>query len=344
MKPQIGIVHMGLPNDPLVNALLKACYRKNIPACLYDLGDLCMEDATVAATVWDGEQQRKVTVPVPPISDCRFATYNNYRAKRRNCLEQLKWLRENTLLTEGRGLLKGDLMQRILTSELSAYGIPTYPAKTYRDVLFYISLLKSCIIKPSGGRKGYMVIGAEQRADGVYCVTAEGTQPLTAEYWKNYIALAESANLGIPLIQPRLNFTLPDGRSLDFRVLTAKGAQGTWEVVKISGSVGDDPLVSNISQGGVTMQPEEVLPLLSEEHEARFRADFERIALDVPPLIEKTTGDSLCCFGIDVGIDRDSMQAYVIEANTIPGVRFYAEELADKKTEYFRYIIEHRHL
>lgn len=344
MKPQIGIVYMNLPDDPLFNALLKACSRKNIPACLYVLGDLCIEDATVTATVLDGEQQRRVTLPVPPISDCRFATYSNYRAMQRNCLEQLKWLRKNTLLTEGRGLLKGNLMQCILASDLSAYGIPTYPVKTYQDVLFYTSLLKNCIIKPIGGRKGYMVIGAEQRASGVYCVTSEGAQPLTEEYWKGYVAQAESANLGFPLIQPRLNFTLSDGRSLDFRVLTAKGAQGTWEVVKISGSVGDDPLVSNISQGGSTMQLDEVLPLLSKEHEARFRADFEKIALEVPPLIEKTTGDPLCCFGIDVGIDRDSMQAYVIEANTIPGVRFYAEELADKKTEYYRYIIEHRHL
>ena len=43
---------------------------------------------------------------------------------------------------------------------------------------------------------------------------------------------------------------------------------------------------------------------------------------------------------IDVGIDRGSLCPYVIEVNTFPGTRFHAWQLAEKRVQYFKYLLQ----
>lgn len=339
MKIDIGVVRISPQIDDLTEALLKTCYEKQISACTYLLTELCTDTATAPALVWDGAQYCQCTVSVPPISECRFSPDSNPRAKRL-CPEKLEWLRAHTFVTDGDGLLKSELMQCILASEHYAYAIPTYPVHSYREALFYTSLLKRCILKPSGGRKGLCVISLLGRNGQAVVFDGKTEQPFDEEYWKAYRVELSAQSLGAPILQPRLNFTLDDARALDFRIWTIKGGSGSWEIAKISACIGGNPLISNIAHGGELADASEVLKELSAENAARFTEEFGRIAVEIPRLIEAQKSKQLSCFGIDVGIDRDTMQVYVIEANTMPGAGFYAMELADKKTDYYRYLLQ----
>ena len=41
-----------------------------------------------------------------------------------------------------------------------------------------------------------------------------------------------------------------------------------------------------------------------------------------------------------MGIDRGSLCPYVIEVNTFPGTRFHAWQLAEKRVQYFKYLLQ----
>ena len=215
----------------------------------------------------------------------------------------------------------------------------TFGVETYEQVVTSVAIMQDCIIKPSGGRQGRGVLSAKMDGASVLINDGERIQPLTEAYWAQYIQKLTDEDLKMPIIQPRLNFKF-EGKAMDFRLLTAKGRSGTWEIIKIYARVGSNEVTSNVSRGGYRDNLTVVLQKLCPEQAERLEKELYELALGVPEVIEQNNSSAANYFGIDVGIDCDTMQTYVVEANTFPQPGVSAKEIADKKTDYYLYLLE----
>lgn len=244
------------------------------------------------------------------------------------------------MLTEYGALSKINLARAILNSpELAQYGIPTFDLRSFDDFQNYAGILKCCIIKPSGGQKGFFVYQIGHDDSGLIFLKDGERISVTEAVWDDYRKNLREAQLGIPILQPRLNFRF-EGRSVDFRLLVQRGGTGEWEKVAIYARIGESDTVSNLAQGGFVADPMTVLASIAPGREEELYQELEYLCLAVPKLIQSKLEKPVACLGIDVGIDCDTLQPYVIEANAFPGTKYHTWDLAHKKVQYFKYLID----
>lgn len=334
----IGIVASINYIDELTDALMKSAYEKGIEVCVFAFSDVDFETATVKAQKWDGTQYVDIVTPIPPIVDSRQPVGTHSKAMLYYA-PQVEWLKENTRVLGTGGIPKKGLSECLFASKYSAHGIMTFGVETYEQVISSVAIMQDCIIKPSGGRQGRGVLSVKMVGDGIVVSDGNSTQSLTEDYWAQYVQKLIDEDLKMPIIQPRLNFRF-EGKAMDFRLLTAKGRFGTWEIIKIYARVGSNEVTSNVSRGGYRDSLTDVLQKLCPEQAERLEKEIYELALGVPAVIEQKNSDVANYFGIDVGIDCDTMQAYVVEANTFPQPGVSAKEIADKKTDYYLYLLE----
>lgn len=339
MKAKVGIICPSGQLDELTIAMLQRFTKKGISACGFALADVDMTSETVQGQTWDGTQLQSVTCSLPEICEFRFPVGTHARARERYG-QLIDYIMQHTKALYSTGLGKVDLAGCILQSQYSACGIFTYMVNTYEQAVSCVAVLQDCIVKPIGGRQGKCVICVRQENTGIYVYDGDEKQPLTPAYWEAYIQKMQEERLGTPILQPRLDFSTLDGTATDFRLLVAKGASGTWEIVKIYGRVGSNAVTSNVSRGGSRQEVMSILNQLSEEHAQRLYQEFCTLAVEIPKLIERKKGEESNCFGIDVGVDRKSLQSYIIEVNTYPQHSAFVEELAETKAGYICYLLE----
>lgn len=334
----IGLVASVNRIDELTDAIIKSAYEKGVEVCVFAFPDIDYETKTVKAKKWDGTQYVDIVTPIPPIVDSRQPLGTHSKAMRFYG-PQVEWLQAHTRVLGTGGLAKKALSECLFASKYGTHGIMTFGVETYEQVVTSVAIMQDCIIKPSGGRQGRGVLSAKMDGASVLINDGERIQPLTEAYWAQYIQKLTDEDLKMPIIQPRLNFKF-EGKAMDFRLLTAKGRSGTWEIIKIYARVGSNEVTSNVSRGGYRDNLTVVLQKLCPEQAERLEKELYELALGVPEVIEQNNSSVANYFGIDVGIDCDTMQTYVVEANTFPQPGVSAKEIADKKTDYYLYLLE----
>lgn len=327
------------PQSPVKEVLtLGKAYGLNL--CYFALADFSPQamPSVRQATYWSGTTFFTVSLNrLPCFCETRFSLRSQYLAPYQ---EQMDAIFSQTTLTEYGALPKFRLSRAILNSpELSQYGIPTFDLRSFDDFQNYANTLKRCIIKPSAGRKGYFVYQIGHDDSMLYFLKDSEKVFITEAVWEDYRKNLREGQLGIPILQPRLNFQF-EGRSVDFRLLVQRGGTGEWEKVAIYARIGESDTVSNLAQGGFVADPMTVLASVAPGREEELYQELEYLCLAVPKLIQSKLEKPVACLGIDVGIDCDTLQLYVIEANTFPGTKYHTWDLAHKKVQYYKYLID----
>lgn len=322
--------------------LLLLCSAYKISACVFSpvLIDHTLASPLIPVQYWDGTAFRKAITPVPEILDCRFNPFLN-KVVTWLQPERQRWLLKHSAVLD-RGIPKEQLSQVLMCSPLYPLAIPTYRLTEYGELLRYAKLLRHCIIKPSGGRQGSCVARVDYDGDVLSMETADGIEELTPTLWDDYLTTLNHSNFGLPLLQPRLDFSLDAEHAVDFRLLVARGSSGLWEEVEIYARIGATRIVSNVSRGGYISDAESILSQIAGERADELLATLHSIAAELPVLIQQYVDRPISCLGIDIGIDRNTLQPYVLEANTLPGAKYHSWQLAHKRVQYYQYLLKNR--
>lgn len=337
MKPMIGLVLPSHDITPSAHSLHVMAASYGVPLCSYHLADLEPQRPTLPVNIWANGKYQTIESELPAFSELIFN--RSFLMNREDVARRKSWLLEHTTLTDNPGLLKSAVSIVMMQSPLAPYAIPTYNASSYEELMSLLFLLPRAIVKPSGGRRGIGVYHIIRRGNTFMMEGAKVQKELTPTHWEEYRAFLKERKCGSPILQPRLDFSLDEEHTVDFRLLVARGGSGDWEIVDIYPRIGSNRIVSNVSQGGFIGDSMEVLSLISQEKAAALFADLNRIALELPPLLQSQKEKPIAVLGIDVGIDRESLQPFVLEANTKPGTKFHLWKLAEKKVQYYQYLL-----
>lgn len=343
MTPDFAIIDYAPEPDYMSKLILILSKAYGLHVCYFGLFDFEPDSTPCVkqATFWNGENFENFSLDhLPPLCETRFSC--NRAAQYQPVQRSMETIFNKTVLTEYGGLAKLVLSRVIQNSaELSKYAIPTFDLHSYDEFLNYARLLKKCIVKPAGGRQGKYVYRIANSDGNVYFLRDNENVLVTQAFWDEYTAKLREAKLGIPILQPRLNFCY-EGRTVDFRLLVQRGGTGEWEKVAIYARIGESDTVSNLAQGGFVADPMTVLSSIAPGQEEALYQELEYLCDAVPRLIQSAKEKPLACLGIDVGIDCDTLQPYIIEANTYPGTKYHTWNLAHKKVQYFKYLIHNQ--
>lgn len=337
MKEMIGIVRATPRIDALTHNLLVMSAAYDVPLCSYNLFDLDVETQRLSAVVWSKGTYANIETDVPLLTELQF---NRLTLKDDpEFTRRREWLLQHSTLIDNPGIKKEGVSAYMLQSPLFAYAIPTYTADSYSQLLHLLKLLPRAIIKPSGGRKGIGVYHVLRDGNDVVLESALESFVLTPERWEEYIVFLKQHNYGLPLVQPRLDFSLDEKHTVDFRLLVARGSSGDWETVAIYPRIGSNRIVSNVAQGGYIGDAMETLEAIAGDKAEALFDELNHIAQELPVLLQSYRQGVINYFGIDVGIDRETLQPYVLEANTKPATKFHSWQLAEKKVQYYKYLL-----
>ena len=338
MENMIGIVRPGPQIDTLTKYLLILSSAYGVPLCSYNLFDLNLEQQTTPAIFWCKGSLEERQTALPAFSEFQFS--RTLADVNEGFKQRMQWLREHTSITDNPAIAKEHLSQAMLRSAFSIYAIPTYRVTTMPELRNLTKIIPNAIIKPSGGRKGIGVMHVH--CSGTELTMREKEKCWTAndDTWSAYVQFLSENRMGVPIIQPRLDFSLDDRHAVDFRLLVARGGSGNWETVAIYPRIGATRLVSNVAQGGYIGDAMEVLETIAPGKASELMELLEYIATELPELIQSYRQAPIAALGIDVGIDRGSLQPYVLEANSRPSTKLHAWLLAEKKTQYYKYLLE----
>lgn len=132
---------------------------------------------------------------------------------------------------------------------------------------------------------------------------------------------------------------LTRGRVADFRVLTQKTSEGTWDVTGVGSRVGKYALCykTNLSAGGDTYSAKKVLMEVFAGDEKRVDSilqDMKKVCLDIASFVQSKKGRGTE-IGFDIMIDRQG-KMWLIEGNSMPA-RDLFERLGLKTTSQISY-------
>lgn len=341
MTFDIGIVFQNHPTqeDRTVSLLLLA-KAYDLKLCLFSLRDvdLSAELPVTRAIYWDGRAFQTTQTTLPPICETCFF----YRSKELDELRPvMDYIVEHCVLTEYDGLPKTQL-SLILSSdpELARFSIPTFVISSFDELLSFSSIVKKAILKPSNGRQGLLVQRVDRINNALHFVDEGATREITRPVWEEYFNAVQEADFGIPVLQPRLDFRYSDTRAVDFRLLVQRSSTGEWKIVELYARIGVNGTVSNVSRGGFIADAESILSELFPERAQELYEQLKQLCYLLPSVIQKHLDRPISCLGIDVGIDRETEQPYILEANTLPGTKFFNWDLSHEKIQYFRYLLQ----
>lgn len=343
MQFDVGVVRVSRTLDPFTTALLTLSRAYDLRVCSFALSELNTETTPMQADAlyWNGRSLARTTAELPPLCEARFNPLSSVRSFPPSLAEKLARLSEETVFTEYNGLGKTAVSLALLQTPLYELAIPTYLLNGYAELRKYAALLKRAILKPSGGRKGRHVCRLDLCGAPPVLSCNGSAEDFSQDDWDTYCAALEQERLGCPILQPRLDFRLDDAHAVDFRLLVCRGADGGWEKVAIYARVGADGTVSNLSHGGYVADAGETLRLIAPERSESLLAALEEYCVTIPETLQQFLRTTVSCLGLDIGVDRATQRPYLLEANTIPGTKYHAWQLAEAKLRYFTYLLEH---
>lgn len=338
----IGFVHNYSTSLEFANYLLKFSAVYNVPFCVIQSKNLSVhyDGNPLIATVWQCDDAAEQIIDLPPVLDTVGELFSDkYADKYKEGF--LPWLRKSCNILTQSSFFKDRLSNVLLTSNLSLYAIPTWNVDSYDGIQSILKLANKIIIKPVGGKMGKGICRLEKIDNqAIICHDASGDHEFDPDWFLDYQNALISSRLGRLIIaQPCLDFSLDDRHAVDFRLLRHRGRTSEWEEVATYARIGASSLVSNVSQGGYIADAKDILSEIAGDTAQSLYDEIMYIGQELPLLIQKHKGDSAYCLGMDIAIDRQSMRPFILEANTYPGTKYHACQLAEKRVQYYRYLL-----
>ena len=324
------------------DCLLKFASLYQVPFCVIRLENLLAyyEGASLRAQTWiDHSVIDSDGISLPSCLDTESAffvdKYMPYYAP-----GFLTWLRNNCQILMQHSIPKYQLPALLTSNNMGLYAIPTWTVASYSDLFRLFPISKKLFLKPCSGRKGRGAIKARvDEYNTVYLENANGEHIVTEQLFNQLIKENAQSKLGkLYLAQPCFDFSLDSSHAVDFRLLRHRGANGDWEDVATYARIGASSLVSNVSQGGFIADAKETLSIIAGAKADALYEEIMHIGNTLPKLIQEQQDDPVFCLGLDIAIDHESLQPYILEANTYPGTKFHKYQLAEKRVQFYRYL------
>lgn len=343
MSDIIGFVYCGHSPSELARSILQYSIVYQVPVVAIPFSNLIdhFHGKPLIAEYWNDQCIAFRESSLPSILDSEYNSFSE-KALHQNDAGFLDWLKsKNAQLLRQFSCKKEAIPQLLLPTELYPYAIPTWNVSTYPELLRYLSCIKDAVLKPCSGRKGKGVSKLFRQNDGsIILKDKNGKRILNEAVFSEYLSSVQEQNLGnMFLVQPCLDFTLDEDHAVDFRLLRHRGSSGQWEEVATYARIGASSLVSNVSQGGFIADAKETLQTISGDHAETLYEEIMTIGDKLPRVIQNCGKETVFCLGLDIAIDRKTMQPFILEANTYPGTKFHARQLAEKRVQYYKYIL-----
>lgn len=325
-------------NDRLM-ASLQACYIYGVDAYIYPLSEVntYIDKGYIHAYQWIDGELKKCQSDLPKYTEI----YSSTLKLSQFYPNELDWLKKHTTLTDGFGLSKTELQQALLKSHLSLYAIPTFCFKTYSELRSLLQAIPNAIVKPIGGTKGLGIMKLSTLQGKTTYSTHNSSGELSQASFEQYIKSMDARRASTLILEPCINIINNEGKAVDFRCLVSLGGTGKWENVLTYARIGGSGVASNFSDGGSLNFALEVLEQIVPGQEEEKLDEINRVALDTAKLVQETSINPVSWLGLDICLDRDSNQVYVIEANSKPGVKFVGPwPLALVRAQYFKYLLQ----
>lgn len=295
---------------------------------------------------WNGTSIEAFNAELPQILDAEYNTFSKKSLKKLDS-RFAEWLTEkNIRLIRQESVSKRHLPQVLMQSELIQYLIPTWDISSYSQLLQQLVFVKDAVLKPSNGRMGKGVCKLYKQVNGSVLLRLKDEQMLLNEaIFSDYLANIRSNCLGDELLlQPCLDFSLDADHAVDFRLLRHRGSTGEWEEAATYARIGASSLVSNVSQGGFIADAKEILYQIAGDKAEDLYKEIMHIGEELPRMIQKYSDETVFCLGMDVAVDRQSMRPFILEANTYPGTKYHTHQLAEKRVQYYQYLLKRKKL
>lgn len=250
-------------------------------------------------------------------------------------------LSKTKVLQQG-SLSKESLMKVMINSPLSLYAIPGYYVQSYEEIVQFMKCFSKGFLKPSRGKLGIGTGKLSYVGDELYIQDSEGTRLFSEETCITYFDKIKNSNFGIGLLQPCFDFSLDDRHAVDFRLLRHRGLNGEWEEVATYARIGENNLVSNVSQGGYIGDAKEILHRIAGDKAEALYEEILMLGIEVPCLIQQYCEEKAFCFGLDIAVDRESLRLFVLEANSYPGTKYHYCQLAESRVRYYKYLLNNQ--
>lgn len=341
----IGFVYSDPKISEFTRSVLKYAFAYSVPVIGIYLDNLVahFRGDALLGEVWDGNGIASCEINLPEILDAEYNSFSKVALQQYEPEFEI-WLKNHTkILMQQASIPKKDLPAAMLYGGLSHYAIPGWEISDYNDLLLKLKLIPFAILKPTFGRKGKGVYKLRKEADGTVVLQDKEEQKLlTAEFFTRYILQNNETGRGnSALLQPCMDFSYDDTHALDFRLLRHRGRNGAWEEVGTYARIGSSAFVANVSHSGFVADPKSVLRQIAGEKGDSVFDHIMEIGEKLPIIIQKYRGEAAYCLGIDVGVDRRSLQPYVIEANTYPATKYFYRQLTEKRVLFYDYIMNH---
>lgn len=341
MKNAIGIITASGINQPTERELacLQTSYLFGVEAYIVSLDQIPFyrEHGYVNALKWEDGALRKCQTDFPRYTEYFFGTPKSQSFYAGHFV----WLKENTMLTDGSGITKLVLQNLLLKSELSKYAIPTFPVKSYSELQRVLQMIPNAILKPVGGSRARGIMTIRKVGGELHFATKEERGIFNEERFNQYVSSLAGKKLPTILVEPCINIRNNEGKAVDFRCLVSKNGQNEWENVITYARIGGSDVASNFSTGGsLNVALETIQELVPDCAEEKLK-EINAVALQTAKLVEDNAPDAVSYLGIDICIDRDTNQPYVIESNSKPGTGLVGQwDLALVRAQYYKYLLQ----
>lgn len=190
---------------------------------------------------------------------------------------------------------------------------------------------KVTYVKPVGGYGGSGVMRIESVGNQRYRVSVDrsdkGTRKQRIVVRKSELARLLRGRSRIPhLVQRGIPLLSIDGRNVDFRVVTARGADGQWRVIGTVPKVAAaDGVVTNIIAGGERMSLEQIESLASRHGVTIPTKDLMACAMTCSEKLSDRVSKT-GILGFDLGVDQNG-KVWVIEVNPKPARSLLSDDM-----------------
>lgn len=327
-KPAVGIFTDGFSIRYDWEMVIKLCFANGADVVFFTKDDVDFDSETVNAQVWTPDGFVRETVKIPHYVECG------------PCLHELrKYFSSKAIVVDNFKLSKKDVNDVLNRSKFAPCVIPTMHTYKVGNILSFAMMWNEIIIKPLVGARGEGIYCLKLLSDGTYLFTdTEGNEKKLShdDSLKELEKLYDNLTV---IVQPRMKFLNKDGQIMDFRLNVEKNGEGKWQTIFMIARTSRDKIVSNFSAGGYASLLDVTLAIDYGENAERVKASLEEIAVELPLLIEEESKCNMLSLGIDVGIDSETLQPYIIEVNYVPKLTFPDKSVyINTKADYFTYL------
>lgn len=326
------------PNkDSRAMLYIKACYLYGVPAYIIPVSeiDTYVKSGYMNAFRWTENGLERVQTDAPRF--CEY--YASLNPLKQSNPEWYNWIKKNTILTDAFGLTKERLQIELMRSHLCAYAIPTFSVKSYQEIMSILPLVPNAILKPADGSLGIGIMRLSYADPTIRYSTMDANGDFTEAVFENYLKSLDKEYTAF-LIEPCINIRTKDDCAIDFRVQVSLNELAQWEVGFSCARIGGNNIASNFERGGSLTTPELAFKSFGVDDTEKKTEEMYWLAIEVAKLVQERSKSKVSCLGIDICIDSQSKQFYVIEANSKPGGRIISLfHLAELRAKYFQYLI-----